>query len=114
MGTKNQRGKPVKFIVQWSNRPGPEPDDNIEASEGLLKAFASWAPPESLSITEFVARVDGRGGLLICETDDLAAIDYVVAQYTPWFDYDVYPVLDVAEGAAKFGEGTAWDKAAMG
>ena len=103
----------MKFIVQWHSRSGGDVEDNIESGESVLKAFGNWSPPEALSISEFVARVDGRGGLLICESDDLAAVDMLVAQYTDWFDYDVIPVLDVAEGAAQFGEGLAWARQAL-
>jgi hypothetical protein len=100
----------MKFIVAWHTRPNGSPEDYVEAGESLLTAFSGWSPPESVTITEFVARVDGRGGQLIVETDDLAAIDRLVAQYSAWFDYDVHPVLDVAEGAALYGEGLAWAK----
>ena len=55
----------MKFIVQWNNRPGPEADENVKAGESLLKAFSGWSPPKSVTITEFVARVDGRGGKVI-------------------------------------------------
>ena len=104
----------MKFIVNWNSRPASDPGGNVAAAETVLNAFSGWSPPDSMDITEFVARVDGRGGTVICETDDLAAIDLFVAQYAAWFDYDVYPVLDIAEGAAQFGQGTAWAKAALG
>jgi len=100
----------MKFVVQWSSRMGGDAEDNVEAAESLLKAFGSWAPPASVTISEFVARVDGRGGYLVVETDDLLAIDLMVAQYVTWFDYDVYPVVDVADGALQFAEGVAWAK----
>lgn len=104
----------MKFIVQWNSRLGTDPEDNVEATESLLQAFSGWTPPESVTISEFVARVDGRGGLIIMETDDAAAIDLLVAQYAPWFDYDVHPVLDVADGAAQAAAGVAWARATLG
>ncbi len=102
----------MKFIVQWTTRLGSEPDDNLESSESLLKAFGSWAPPSEWTISEFVTRVDGRGGQLICETDDLASIDRTVAQYLAWLDYDVIPVVDVADGVASIAAGNAWARSA--
>jgi hypothetical protein len=104
----------MKFIVQWTTRPGSEPDDNVESSESLIKAFGSWAPPAEWTISEFVTRVDGRGGMLICETDDLASIDRTVAQYLAWLDYDVIPVVDVADGVANIVSGNAWARSAGG
>lgn len=104
----------MKFIVQWSSRSGSDPAQNVRSGESVLKAFSGWAPPDSISISEFVARVDGRGGSIIVTTDDLAAIDYMVAQYSPWFDWDVHPVIDVAESAEQAGRAIAWAKQATG
>ena len=102
----------MKFIVQWTARAGSNPKDNVESSESLLKAFGSWTPPAEWTISEFVARVDGRGGLLICETDDLAGIDRAVAQYLAWLDYDVIPVVDIADGVGNLAAGNAWARSA--
>jgi hypothetical protein len=104
----------VKFIIQWHTRASGSAEEFVSSGESVLAAFGGWTPPESFNITEFVARVDGRGGTLVVETDDLPAVDLLVAQYSAWFDYDVTPVLDIAEGAAQFGEGIAWAKQALG
>jgi len=100
--------------VQWSTRPGSEAKDNLESSESLLEAFGSWTPPSEWTISEFINRVDGRGGLLICETDDLVSIDKAVAQFLPWLDYDVIPVVDIAESVANLAAGNAWARSAGG
>jgi hypothetical protein len=104
----------MKFIVQWTQRFGSDPKDNVKRSESLLKAFGTWAPPDEWTISEFVARVDGRGGLLICETDDLASIDRTVAQYAVWLDYDILPVLDIGDNVADVAAGNAWARSAGG
>ena len=104
----------MKFIVQWTARPGSNPKDNVESSESLLEAFGSWTPPAEWTISEFVTRVDGKGGLLICETDDLAGIDHAVAQYLAWLDYDVIPVVDVGDGVGSLAAGNAWARSAGG
>ena len=64
-------------------------------------------PPSEWTISEFIDRVDGRGGLLICETDDLASIDRAVAQYLPWLDYDIMPVVDIGDSVANLRPGRA-------
>lgn len=104
----------MKFIVQWTTRLGSEPEDNVESSESLLKAFGAWTPPDEWTISEFINRVDGRGGLLICETDDLASIDRTVAQYIAWLDYDIIPVLDIGDSVANLAAGNAWARSAGG
>ena len=104
----------MKFIVQWTTRPGAEPEDNVESSESLLKAFSTWTPPDAWTISEFIARVDGRGGMLICETSDLASISKTVSQYNAWLDYDIIPVVDIGDNVANLAEGTAWARSAGG
>ena len=104
----------MKFIVQWTVRPGSDPADNVKSSESLLKAFGSWTPPAEWTISEFINRVDGRGGLLICETDDLASIDRAVAQYLAWLDYDIIPVVDIGDSVANIAAGNAWARSAGG
>ena len=104
----------MKFIVQWTAVEGSDPRVNVESGRSLLQAFSSWTPPAEWTISEFIARVDGRGGLLICETDDLASIDRAVSQYLAWLDYDVIPVVDIADSVTSLAEGTAWARSAGG
>jgi hypothetical protein len=104
----------MKFVVAWTARPGADPRANLESSESLLQAFGSWTPPAEWTISEFVARVDGKGGMLITETDDLASIDRAVAQYLPWLDYEVTPVVDIGDGVGNLAAGMAWAREAGG
>jgi hypothetical protein len=104
----------MKFVVAWTARAGSDPHTNVVSTEKLLQAFGSWTPPAEWTISEFVARVDSRGGMLIVETDDLASIDRSVAQFLPWLEYDVTPVLDIADGAGSLAAGMAWARSAGG
>lgn len=98
----------MKFVVEWTAWPGSDPSENLQGSDSLLQAFGSWTPPAEWTISEFVSRVDGKGGLLICETDDLGSIDRAVAQYLPWLDYEVTPVVDIGDGVSSLAAGNAW------
>ena len=104
----------MKFVVAWTARPGSDPGANIESSEKLLQAFGSWTPPEAWTISEFLTRADGKGGLLVCETDDLASIDRAVAQFLPWLDYEVTPVVDIGAGVGSLASGMEWARSAGG
>lgn len=104
----------MKFVVSWTARPGSDPEVNLQSSDSLLRAFGSWTPPAAWTISEFLARADGRGGLLICETDDLASIDAAVAQFLSWLDYEVTPVVDIADGVGNLAAGMAWARSAGG
>ena len=60
----------MKFVLQYNRQLGVRPTDNIEAGQLVLKAFSGWSPPDGLTIREHAVRVDGRGGVLVCEADD--------------------------------------------
>jgi hypothetical protein len=104
----------MKFVVAWTARPGPDPEANLASTDSLLHAFGSWTPPEAWTISEFLTRVDGKGGLLICETDDLGSIDRAVAQYLPWLEYEVTPVVDIGDGVGSLANGMTWARSAGG
>ncbi len=104
----------MKFIVQWTTRFADNPSDNVKSTESLLKAFGSWEAPKEWTISEFVARIDGQGGMLICESTDLESISRTVAQYGAWLDYDVIPVVDIADNVTALAAGTAWAHSAGG
>jgi hypothetical protein len=104
----------MKFIVQWTTRFADNPQDNAKSTESLLKAFGTWEAPKEWTISEFVARTDGRGGMLICESTDIASISKTVAQYGAWLDYDVIPVVDIADNVTDLAAGIAWARSAGG
>jgi hypothetical protein len=104
----------MKFVVEWTTRPGSDPTENLQGADSLLQAFGTWTVPAEWTISEFVTRVDGKGGLLICETDDLGSIDRAVAQYLAWLDYEVTPVVDIGDGVTSLAAGSAWARTAGG
>jgi hypothetical protein len=48
------------------------------------------------------------GGFAVTESDDPASVARDLAKWTPYFEYTVYPVLDVAEAVAIMGEAAEW------
>jgi Protein of unknown function (DUF3303) len=97
----------VKYVVAWTSRSGGSPAENEEAAERALKMYQKWSPPSTLSITEWVARLDGEGGFAVLETDDPAKVIGISARFSPYLTAQVYPVvgMDVAAKAAEEGIG---------
>lgn len=105
-----QRGRPweaplnvgvdMKYVLTWELRPNYSED----LDERSLEVFARWSPAESTNFLEFVARVDGRGGFAVIEADDVASIARDVAIFNAFFEFNVYPVIDVRESAKIAGE----------
>jgi hypothetical protein len=72
--------------------------------------FSKWAPSSNTTFHQFVLRVDGEGGFAVTESDDPASAARDVAKFAPFLEYTIYPVLDVAAGAAILAEGAEWRK----
>jgi hypothetical protein len=83
----------MKYVITWEIRPAV----TEEAAARSLQVFAKWTPSEAADFKEFLSRVDGRGGFAVVETDDPAAIHKDVAPFGAWFDFSVYPVLEIAD-----------------
>ena len=84
----------MKYVVTWTPRQGI----TEEASARSLQVFGKWTP--SATFTEFLGRVDGQGGFAVIEADDAAIVAKDVAPFISWFEFTVYPVLEIADTAA--------------
>ena len=56
----------MKYVVTWENRSNA----TEETAARSLQVFSKWTPQEGSTFKEFLARVDGRGGFAVVETDD--------------------------------------------
>jgi hypothetical protein len=99
-GAAEYGGVDMKYVVAWELRPNYSED----LDERSLEVFGRWSPAEGSNFLEFVARVDGRGGFAVIETDDVTLIARDVAVFNAFFDFNVYPVMDARESAQIAGE----------
>jgi hypothetical protein len=90
----------MKFLVSYTAREVGTPDEAIKANRRLLEVFSKWQPEPSQNIQAFLNRLDGRGGYTIVETDDAAGLLLSSDEFSPWFNFEVIPVMDVADAVA--------------
>ena len=68
-----------------------------QQQQELLKLWASWQPPEGLTIQSFHFAPDGTGYILV----DSDSVEAVVEATYPWvavyMDYEVVPVIPVEQ-----------------
>jgi hypothetical protein len=90
----------MKFMINW----------NIPEDKWLpvLKKWISMSPQERANTGDGVKMIGrwldmaGRTGVLIVESNDLAAVHRYVGQWNPYMDIDLTPVVDDEESAATY------------
>ena len=85
----------MKYVITWTPRANTT-EDSLARS---LQVFGKWTPSEGADFKEFLGRVDGQGGFAIVETEDPRLIARDAAMFSPWFDFAVHPVLEIADTA---------------
>jgi hypothetical protein len=86
----------VKYVVTWETRQSTSEETQARS----LQVFSKWSPSEGADFQQFVGRVDGRGGFAVVETDDPALVAKDMATFGPFFEFSLYPVMEIAETAA--------------
>jgi hypothetical protein len=94
----------MKYAVSWTPRPGGSGADNEAALRRGLEVFSKWSPAAGATFHQFLTRLDGEGGFSVVETDDPRLILGDTAKFSPWFEFHVYPVMDIMEGVPVFSE----------
>lgn len=93
----------MKYVVAWETRANATEEQQARG----LQVFSQWSPSEQANFREFLGRIDGRGGFAVVETDDPTIVAKDMALFAPFFEFSVYPVLEIAETAQISGEAVA-------
>jgi hypothetical protein len=88
----------MKFVVSITFRLNGGAAENEVAARRILDVYSKWTPPASMTFHQFVARVDGGGGFSLVETDNPADLMEITSKFAPFADYEIYPVVDIADG----------------
>jgi Protein of unknown function (DUF3303) len=85
----------MKFVMSYTLRGGGSVEERVAAGEAAQKLLANWAPSETATIHQWVQRCDGNGGFAVVEQDDEADLFRDLAVWSPWLEFEVFPVLDI-------------------
>jgi hypothetical protein len=85
----------MKYVVMWETRQSTSEETQARG----LQVFSKWSPSEGADFQQFLGRVDGRGGFAVVETSDPALVAKDMATFGPFFEFSLYPVLEIAETA---------------
>lgn len=95
----------MKYVVSWTFRFGGSAADNEAGVKRLLEVYSKWTMPASTTYHQFVSRVDGNGGFAVIETDNLMDLVGDIGKLSPLLEYQVYPVVEVADSVQATQEG---------
>jgi hypothetical protein len=68
-----------------------------EGDRETLRRFETWTPASGAEMTALFARADGRGIFALFEAQTAIAIYESLLPYTPFFEYEVVPVVEASE-----------------
>jgi hypothetical protein len=100
----------MKYVTAWKIRFGGSAAENEATVARILEVYSKWTPSSGVTFHQFVARIDGQGGFAVTEGDDPAAAALDIAKLCPYAEYEVYPVMDLAENAGLWAEAVEWRK----
>ena len=67
-----------------------------EAQE-LVDYFTAWTPPDGVTMVGLWVTVDGTESVGVWDASSHAALSTIGAQFLPWADIEITPVLEVQE-----------------
>jgi hypothetical protein len=91
------------FVITYKVR------DSIteEKERRNLKEFAAWKPPAGIEIKSHY-HAPGLMGFVTCEAASPAALVEYILAFTPYFEHQVYPVVDIQEAVPIIQRVYAW------
>ncbi len=87
----------MKYLMTYTFRLNGSAAENERSIKRGLEVFSKWTPPQSATFHQWVSRVDGNGGCAIVETDNVADLLDGVAKFAYINQFELYPVVDIAE-----------------
>jgi hypothetical protein len=87
----------MKFVFTYTTQQGGSEADRHEAAKKAQQLLATWQPSDTASILQWVSRVDGNGGFSVIETDNAENILKDLSTWSSFLDFQVYPVVDIAD-----------------
>jgi hypothetical protein len=95
----------MKYVVSWETREGGSAAQAEEDEKRLLQLFSKWSPPADATFHQFVARLDGRGGFAVVETDNPASVMEGPSKFGTHIIFTITPVIDIMDSIPIANEG---------
>jgi hypothetical protein len=87
----------MKFVLTYTQHSSGTAADNVASGEAAQKLLANWAPSPAATIHQWVSRCDGNGGFSVIETDNAGDLLKDLTTWSPWLEFQVFPVVDILD-----------------
>jgi hypothetical protein len=98
----------MKFVIAMTFLRNGSGADNEATQRRMLDAYSKWQAPAGMTFQQFLTRCDGSGGFAIVETDKSADLIDATSKFGAFIDYQIYPVVEVADGVQAAQEATSF------
>jgi len=92
------------FAIIYRNRS----DWSEEKQNRVLKVFGNWKPPAGLEFKSHYDFANDGGGVLIAEASSAAALLEATLPFTPYFEFETIPIVEISESVAIGQRALAW------
>lgn len=93
----------MQFITTYSWR-----ETLTEAGQKrVLQLFSSWKPSPAVEVKGWWV-TSGGGGVIFSESQSASAIIEMMMPWEPYFQFNIRPVIDIAEYASAASKTLAW------
>jgi hypothetical protein len=86
-------------------RAGLDAKDVRKEAQELVDYFTAWTPPNGVTLLHLWIGVDGTEAIGVWDSDGHAGLSTLGAQFLPWADIEIIPVLEVQESLIAQGAG---------
>ncbi len=86
----------------------PRGEGSEEAAKRVQQIYSQWKPPAGVEIKAFYSLADGSGGIVISEATSAAAILEAISPFAPYLEYNVTPIVEIAEAVSIGQRVNAW------
>jgi hypothetical protein len=87
----------MKYVVSMRFLKNGSAEENKAASREMLDLYSKRKPPAGSTIHQFLGRCDGRGAITVVETDNPADLVDTASKFGAFVEYDVLPVVEIAD-----------------
>ena len=98
----------MKYVLEWTARHSGSAKDNLASLKRSLELLSKWTP--SMTVHQFVSRVDSSGGFVVGETDDPVELAKDCAIFSPYVEFAIHPVIDIEQGSAALQAGVDFNE----